>query len=200
MAEEKEVRMPTAHLDPPAKPVDVAVVGEQTVTMIFPRKVTLTLSNHKRVVFEPGIQEVPVSLSTDEWLARAGARIYTPQPPTVQNVVATAKHVEFLQANGRKHVTDVPAAQAFIDALSVADLKSFNGDFDNWVSGQTVTSKNPPAANGGKTKLPDLTVMTKSEIVEFAKGNFGADLDTSSKKDDLIAAVQKLAADKEKEG
>jgi hypothetical protein len=48
--------------------------GEQTVTMDIPKRVCVTLQNCQRVIFEPGIHEVPVSLADHFYLAGSGAK------------------------------------------------------------------------------------------------------------------------------
>lgn len=52
---------------------------EETVTMVFPRKVLLTLNDHSRVEFEAGIQEVPKSLAGHDYLAMSGVKPYVKQ-------------------------------------------------------------------------------------------------------------------------
>ena len=49
--------------------------SEQTVTMEFSQRVLLTLQNHQRVLFEPGVHEVPASIADHGYL-KGRARIY----------------------------------------------------------------------------------------------------------------------------
>lgn len=50
---------------------EIAAKGdEKLVKMIFPKRVTLTLANHLRLDFNPGVQDVPESL-TGHWYLKA---------------------------------------------------------------------------------------------------------------------------------
>lgn len=61
---------------PPKSPDAVRKSGEETVTMVFPRAVMLTLDDHSRVHFAAGIQEVPASLAEHRYLSRCGVKKY----------------------------------------------------------------------------------------------------------------------------
>tara|TARA_Y100001937_G_scaffold127480_1_gene199880 strand:- start:697 stop:972 length:276 start_codon:yes stop_codon:yes gene_type:complete len=66
-----------------------------------------------------------------------------------------------------------------------------------WKSDDSVSSSAPvsaPAPAEAKAKVPsksDLNKMTKKELDNFAKAEFGVKLDARLKKDDMIKAFQK---------
>ena len=66
-----------------------------------------------------------------------------------------------------------------------------------WNNDDPVSSSAPvstPAPAEAKTKVPsksDLNKMTKKELDNFAKAEFGVNLDARLKKDDMIKAFQK---------
>jgi hypothetical protein len=67
----------TAHLPrqgmPPAQPLtptQAGEPGEPTVLMNFPTEITLTLPGYTMVYFPAGVQAVPVSLSTHDYLVK----------------------------------------------------------------------------------------------------------------------------------
>lgn len=80
----KEVVKPTPPDAIPFSPVqndgvihtDAPDVSGETVTMVFPKKVHLTLSHHQKVEFKPGIQEVPEAYADHEWLKQNGVMRY----------------------------------------------------------------------------------------------------------------------------
>lgn len=62
--------------------------GEQTVTMIFPRRVLLTLQDYRRVEIQPGTREVPESIAGHWYLRDMGAERYAaPAPPNPPEAV-----------------------------------------------------------------------------------------------------------------
>jgi hypothetical protein len=84
--EEKETRdraeAATAHLPRPGEPAqagltarDVAQEGERWVKMNFPAAVTLTLPGYRMVRFDAGVQDVPESLSRNEYLLAHGVTL-----------------------------------------------------------------------------------------------------------------------------
>lgn len=97
--QQNEKLSPTEHLKPAATPLEMAVEGEKTVTMIFPKAATLTLDNHRRVNFPAGVQEVPVSLSTNIWLQRHGATLYQAEKVDATD---TAQQEELPKAEKKK--------------------------------------------------------------------------------------------------
>lgn len=58
-----------------------AVNGEALVKMTFPRKIHLTLQDYSVVVFEKGVNMVPVGLSTHPYVISCGA-VVVPEPET----------------------------------------------------------------------------------------------------------------------
>lgn len=65
----------------PATPAQAnKITGDkETVTMVFPRPVTLTTDSYKRIHFPAGINEVPVSLANHEYLAQNGVSRHNQQ-------------------------------------------------------------------------------------------------------------------------
>ena len=65
----------------PATPEQIKAKGEPTVTMVFTKKVLLTLPGYRRVQFNPGVHEVPASIANDrhaaEYLELNGVRRHT---------------------------------------------------------------------------------------------------------------------------
>jgi hypothetical protein len=121
--------------DTPLKPADV-VGTEGTVTMFFPRKVLLTLDDHRRVEFNPGIQEVPLNLADHQYLKLNGVtRHDKTAPATVEqeqakqsNVVLGEPHVKFLQDRGYPVMT-VEHANKFFNNLMPEERVGFLYDF-----------------------------------------------------------------------
>lgn len=60
-------------MDRPARPEEIKP-DEPTVTMVFPRRVLLTLPGYKRVDFPAGVHEVPQSLVDHPYLKDNGAK------------------------------------------------------------------------------------------------------------------------------
>lgn len=56
----------------PLDPAEALKPGETTVTMIFPRDVTLNLGSGEKVKFKKGVREVPEHLSTHYYLRDNG--------------------------------------------------------------------------------------------------------------------------------
>lgn len=50
--------------------------GEDTVTVMVPRRFNLTLDNFKRVTYEAGIQEMPVAHAEHKYTIANGVTIY----------------------------------------------------------------------------------------------------------------------------
>lgn len=50
--------------------------GEAMVTMTFPRRVELTLDDHRRIVWQPGPGQVPEHLKDHWWLRNNGVKPY----------------------------------------------------------------------------------------------------------------------------
>ena len=76
-------------------------MDKPTVTMLFPKRVTLTLDpvlvgkaddqfSQKKMVFEPGVQEVPLVLASHAWLKDNGAVAYHGQPVPLKAVTSPA--------------------------------------------------------------------------------------------------------------
>lgn len=61
-------------------------MNEATVTMLFPKRVMLTLNDYSRMVFEPGVREVPVSLAHHGYLVSNGVTRYAPPKQAVVNL------------------------------------------------------------------------------------------------------------------
>ncbi len=55
--------------------------GSETVTMIFPRDVTLLLQDYSKLTFKAGAQEVPVDLKDHWYLRHNGVLAYEPRAP-----------------------------------------------------------------------------------------------------------------------
>lgn len=55
-----------------------------TVTMLFPVKVTLTLDNHNSITFGPGVNEVPEELQDHWYLKSHGVQKYEKRKPKVE--------------------------------------------------------------------------------------------------------------------
>lgn len=80
-----EVARASAASMQPAVPAAEAAKTEETRTCVFPRKVILTRDDHTKVTFDPGTQEVPVSLAGKEpdgsdmhaWLKANEVTLYT---------------------------------------------------------------------------------------------------------------------------
>ena len=64
----------------PAESTAVLEAGD-TVPMLFPRPVLLTLDHYRTMRFEVGVQQVPVALSTHPYLKLSGATIQGPAVP-----------------------------------------------------------------------------------------------------------------------
>jgi hypothetical protein len=64
-----------------------AAVGVETVNMTFPRTVYLTLPDRSQIVFQAGVQPVPVDLSTHSYLVANGVTLVTPNPTRVLDPV-----------------------------------------------------------------------------------------------------------------
>ena len=58
--------------------IDAKDMHEPMVTMLFPKRVILTLKDYSRLIFEPGPREVPASLVDHPYLAACGATVYKP--------------------------------------------------------------------------------------------------------------------------
>jgi hypothetical protein len=72
----------------------IVAAGGKTVTMSIPRRIILTLTHAKKVIFEAGIQEVPVDdgfgnpIATHPYLINCGARPYAPVAATPNPITA----------------------------------------------------------------------------------------------------------------
>jgi hypothetical protein len=104
----------------PSTTVKVSDLPEDgMVTMVFPHKVILALTNSKRIEFPVGIQQVPASLADHVWLKQNGVKKYDPatQPTVVVTITLTSAIVVFLQSVGC-NVQSIDEAKNFLDSLS----------------------------------------------------------------------------------
>jgi hypothetical protein len=69
-------------------PLDAKLsLDEATETMVIPEMVIVTQQDLSRVLFKPGVQEVPAHLADHWYLKAAGAQRYAKsQTPTLENV------------------------------------------------------------------------------------------------------------------
>lgn len=113
----------------------------KTVTMLFPKPVTLLLDNHQRIEFKAGPQEVPIELVSPKlhfYLEHNNVKPYVPAPPVVQGVAevkVTEHHVAFLNSHGYS-VQDVEAASRFIGNLSPVEKVGFFAQAEAWTPEQ----------------------------------------------------------------
>lgn len=96
--------------DTPVSAHQVLRKGEGTVTMIFPRAITLLTEGDIRVAFNAGPQEVPQHLADHEWLRRNGVRAY--DSPIAKQTMESAKALDEAQENYNKALADLQAAKA----------------------------------------------------------------------------------------
>jgi len=102
--------------DPAVKKVEA---NEETVTMMFPHHVRLTLQDHSVMEFNPGPQQVPVSLK-DHWYLKAhGVVEFTaPKQPDVDpRLVELARqlHADGLLEQFATYIKDPKALGAFFE-------------------------------------------------------------------------------------
>lgn len=157
---------------------------EATVTCVFPHKVSVQLDDGAGLVtFEPGIQEVPVSLADNEitgmhWYLKQNKvsryeKPEEPMPPIAE------KHILFLQSQGH-NVTSLEGVRRFVEGLDADKRRTFFAAAE-WAP--EVKAKKPVEAE------VNLDAMTKKQIVEHAAEVHGLDLDHDDSKADLIASV-----------
>jgi hypothetical protein len=110
---------------------------QPTVAMQFTRRVLLTLKTNQRVMFEPGIQQVPAPIANDEFykviLERYGVKRYDfkAAAATAKGQAATLRakaeellaQAEELDGADKKAAAD-KKAQADADAKATADAKA----------------------------------------------------------------------------
>jgi hypothetical protein len=191
---------PPVVVDPPASP--------DTVLMIFPVKVNLTVGNQS-YVWNPGPRNVPRILgqrrdaagnsvdipALDHWYLKAqGVKPYDGSVPmkwgAAKQAEITQKHVEFLRARGYQ-VDSIESAKSFVATLDPTTVPAFFADAAEW---QPVSAEAPVAntlPNDGKptNDAADLGSMTKAQLVEYAKSK-GLELEPTLKKEELFAAIQ----------
>lgn len=163
--------------------------GEETVTMVFPRAVQLTLDNHQVVKFSPGPQQVPVRLK-DHWYLKAN-KVITYEAAAAEaskkNFVAPVPdhavndhHVRYLQSKGYP-VDDEAAAKVYIGDLSEPARMKFFQDAAEWKEPDTLVQV-------------DLETMSKPELVAFAKEKYDLEINPRASKAAILEAIENAAA------
>jgi hypothetical protein len=92
---------------------------EETVTMVLDKPVHIFVSGeegHHRKEFEPGIQEIPISLSNHPHMTARGARIY--------DVKKIAKDAELIAAKIKRDATISEARSKLAAAVEAKDEKA----------------------------------------------------------------------------
>lgn len=80
VADEQKPQLPFAGVNNVDLPREVKFSGK-TVTMIFKRKVHLTIEHGQFIKFREGIQEVPEEVADHYYLKDSGASRYVPETP-----------------------------------------------------------------------------------------------------------------------
>ena len=209
MADEK-LQVPfvgTLHLKEPAYgQVAPKLLSGKTVRMEFPTAVTLLLDHATKLEFNKGIQDVPIELTEWNngpvkgtglhwWLASHKVVPYVPKQVDTSAVVAptrtlpavTEHHIKFLVFRGYA-VDSVKGVEEFIDNnLTGAQTREFFKEAEEWNEAATTAPTKP------------LDQMTKAELVAHAGVVHDLELDVASKKEDLLAAINKAEEAKKKQ-
>lgn len=70
------VKQPTTPGVPTQTAEQAAEEAKETVTMVFPREVLLTVDNSRRIRFPQGTRQVPADLADHPWLKANGVKRY----------------------------------------------------------------------------------------------------------------------------
>lgn len=109
MADEKQekVAAPFAAVPPAgmplteeAKEMTKRYQSEEMVTMAFPTRVWLTLDTKHRVMFEPGLNQVPKSLSEHPYLLAHGVKVHQAGTPAPELSPAIREAMDWLRLIG----------------------------------------------------------------------------------------------------
>lgn len=133
------------------------VEGRETVTMIFPHRVLLSMQDGNKVEFPAGTHEVPVSLKDHQYLLDNGVHEYQTKAevPTTQhpNGLMTPELEMFMVDCGK---TDPAEHQKLLDEVSKDQAPGFFGSFNSWkakkASTASQTVSNPATVDAGGPK------------------------------------------------
>lgn len=130
MADVKSQPFGGSHVETHKSPLE-QFPGAETVTVVSPKRVLITLDNQLKVEIKEGVQELPVEVA-DHWYAKAnGVKRYEKEsaPAKEEKLIATDAHVVFLRSRGYQP-ENAADAQRFIDSYAEqGTLDSFKADF-----------------------------------------------------------------------
>jgi hypothetical protein len=176
--------------DKPATPKQIAP-DEKTVTMVFPKKVTLTTDKFKRVHFPAGVNDVPESLASHPYLELNGVKRHgsgviasaLPEVPALTKEEFHQKVKDFFEGPGA-------AQHLFPDhALEGENLDDMKDRLELEDDDEDDDGDDGDDSEPGAVTAESLGKLTKAELVDLGKKDYNLELDPVAKKDDLITEI-----------
>jgi hypothetical protein len=157
--EEIKVRPFAATAEPILKSSAELCAEEETVLMSFPHALILTLPDHTRVKFNKGVQNVPVSLATHQYLKDSGVKAFKPNAPIeIQITEHHAKYFTLIVGSDQpKTIDDV---KSFMRRIGPYTRSGFLDDAAAWK--EPVPVNTPATAPAAPPVVPPVASVSTS--------------------------------------